>query len=163
MALSVSPTAYYELTNAYAGPGFPLAVNPSSSDLELRVASKDSSSLSWQFLTAQDASKYNICTNYQGTLYCLDILGNDKTIPHLAIPASVTGQQWTAIPEQGNTFRLSNDYSGAGYYLDTYSDNEQTLMDTGNYTGQYWSLNDGGGNASGASSSSSIVSNWIPL
>ncbi|KAH9209093.1 hypothetical protein DL95DRAFT_478418 [Leptodontidium sp. 2 PMI_412] len=144
MALNLSPTNYYELTNSYTGSNFPLAVISSSSDLELRVASKDDSSLSWQFLPAQDTTKYNICTNYEGTSYCLDVLGNDKTIPHLATPAFVTGQQWTAVPSEGNTYKFSNDYSGSGYYLDIYSDTKKTLMSTGGHSGQYWTLNSEG-------------------
>ena len=141
MALNLSPTNYYELTNAYTGPSFPLAVNPSSSDLELLVASQDNFSLSWQFLAAQDATKYNICTIYEGTSYCLDIIGGEPTTPHLATPAFVTGQQWTLIPSKGNTYKLSNDYPGSGYYLDVYSDIKQALMSTGDSSGQYWTLN----------------------
>lgn len=141
MALNLSPANYYQLTNAYAGPSFPLAVIPSSPDLELRVASKNDSTLSWQFLVTQDTTKYNICTDYDGTSYCLDVLGNDKTTPHLATPALVTGQQWTLTPGQGNTYKFSNDYSGSGYFLDTYSDTKQALMSTGDTSGQYWSIN----------------------
>lgn len=144
MALNLSPTNYYELTNSYTGPSFPLAVNSSTTDLELLVAFKDDSSLSWQFLTAQDATKYNICTSYEGSSYCLDILGGDKITPHLANPAFVTGQQWTLIPSEGNTYKFSNDYSGSGYYLDIYSDTKQTVMTTGDFSGQYWSLNSEG-------------------
>jgi hypothetical protein len=131
--LNLSPTNYYDLTNSYTGPSFPLAVNPSSSDLELLAASQDDSSLSWQFLVAQDATKYNICTIYEGSSYCLDIIGGEPTTPHLATPAFVTGQQWTLIPSKGNTYKLSNDYSGSGYYLDVYSDTKQTLMSTGGF------------------------------
>jgi hypothetical protein len=144
MALNLSLTSYYELTNSYTGPSFPLAVNPSSSDLELLVASQDNSSLSWQFLAAQDATKYNICTSYEGSSYCLDIIGGDPTTPHLATPAFVTGQQWTLIPSKGNSYKFSNDYSGSGYYLDIYSDTKQTQMSTGDFSGQYWTLNSEG-------------------
>jgi hypothetical protein len=148
MALNLSPANYYQLTNSYAGPSFPLAVITSSPDLELRVASKDDSTLSWQFLVTQDTTKYNICTNYGGTSYCLDVLGNDKTTPHLATPALVTGQQWTLTPGQGDTYKFSNDYSGSGFFLDTYSDTKQALMSTGDTSGQYWSLDLEGGQQS---------------
>src|SRR5436305_1881799 len=152
MASNVSHADYYELTNSYTGPDFPLAVDPSSSDFGLRVAYKDDSSLSWQFLTAQDATKYNICTSYEGTSYCLDIAGGNKIAPRLATPDFVTGQQWTLIPSKSNTYKLSNDYSGTGYYLDTYSDTKQAFMSTGDFSGQYWTLNNEGKQAGGATS-----------
>jgi len=156
MALNLSPTNYYQLTNAYAGPSFPLAVIPSSPDLELRVASKDGSTLSWQFLVARDTTKYNICTSYEGASYCLDVLGNDKTVPHLAIPAFVTGQQWTLTPGQGNTYKFSNDYSGNGYFLDTFSDTKQAFMSAGDFSGHFWSLSLEGGSQQSVSYSFSL-------
>jgi hypothetical protein len=153
MSQPVSSTAFYILTNKYTGPDHPLQVDPSSTDLQLYTSlqNESTSMLNWQFHAAPQAAKYNICTNYQSAAYCLDIMRDNKIEPHLAAPGFYSGQQWTLVPSAGNTYKLSNDYSGDGYYLDTYSDTHVAFMSSGDYSGQYWSLTEGPINRAGSS------------
>jgi hypothetical protein len=161
MSQPVSSTAFYILTNKYTGPDYPLQVGPSSTDLQLHTSPQNESTsmLDWQFHTAPQAGKYNICTNYQSVAYCLDIMRDNKIAPHLAAPGYFSGQQWTLVPSPGNTYKLSNDYSGDGYYLDTYSDTHVAFMSSGDYSGQYWSLTEVQIN-SASSSTVSRLAHW---
>ena len=149
----------YELTNRYYGKTSPLAVDTSSSDLELLV-STSSSALNWTS-TPTAANRYNICTSYNGKAYCLDIVNtsgscpDDCTVVHLAAPGPYSGQQWTLLEEDGGTQKLSNDFTGSGWYLNTYSDTKGAFMSDGNYLGQYWSFNEVG---QGSSASSTALS-----
>ena len=148
----------YELTNSYYGSSSSLEVDTSSPSLELHAASSGTA-LTWTF-TAAANDKYNICTTYNNTDYCLDIVNNggtcpqDCTTPHLATPGSDAGQQWTALQQSGGYVKLSNDFTGTGWYLDTYSNTAEAFMSEGDYSGQYWDLKIV---SQGSSSSATVV------
>jgi len=143
MSTNISPKTYFRLTNSENGPDFALAVVPGSPELKLRVASSDGSKLWWLFYPTSDPNEYNICTTYNLETYCLDILGGDnaKATPHLSTISFVKGQLWTLNPAGGTLYKLSNDYSQNGYFLDTISGSNDSVMTKGNSPGQYWSLN----------------------
>jgi hypothetical protein len=52
---------------------------------------------------------------------------------------------WTLIPqrEQGY-FKLSNNWTGEGWFLDTYNDTHEAFMSQGDATGQYWAIGEAG-------------------
>lgn len=162
-AASEMPQTTYELTNYFYGRSSPLCVDTSTNDLEL-YAGDASCALTWILTNGADAGQYNICTSYKDTDYCLDIVNgggtcpNDCTTPHLAKPGAYTGQQWTLTSEPDNYHKLSNSFTGIGWYLDTYSDSKVAFMSEGDYQGQYWDLGIVGGSGSFSASSSSTVS-----
>ena len=140
----------YRLTNSFYGQARPLVLNTSSSDLELQVGPLNLG-LIWTFTPTPD-HKYNICTSVDDTPYCLDILGTvgdcpqDCIVAHLATPSDNLGQQWnsdrTTIPGYDTPYqKLSNEYTGDNWYLDTYSGYPgAAFMSHGDFSGQLWSL-----------------------
>ena len=160
----------YELTNAFYGLSAPLALNTSSSGNEL-YAGDSNSALIWTFAPAPD-DKYYICTTYNGAAFCLDIVATqhgtcprDCTVPHLASPGDYSGQQWTLTKEKGGYRKLSNDFTGSGWYLDTFNDaSREAAMTHGDFQGQYWSINVvNQGSSSSIAPQSSSVSLSTPL
>ena len=70
-------------------------------------------------------------------LYCLDVYGDQKYTPHLARPGDYSGQQWSVVTFETG-FKLSNEYTGSGWFLDVYADTKVAHMTQGDYQGQYW-------------------------
>jgi hypothetical protein len=124
----------YFLKNQYSL--FPLTIDPTAPYNELRASSSNDSPLEFVF-TPITSSLYKICTNQGTSSLCLDVFGDNKTTPHLSDPGNYSGQQWTLIPTNG-AFKLSNQYTGTGFFLDVYSDTKQAFMSTGDFSGQYW-------------------------
>jgi hypothetical protein len=157
MATSISTTSQYILTNLYSN--VPLAVDPTVEYLQLRASTTTDTSLKFNFTQASENEHYNICTEWDSIAYCLDVFGNNKTTPHLSTPGNYAGEQWIVNATQEGAFKLSNDFTGTGYYLDVYGNTKQAFMSTGDYSGQYWRLDEVGETGSTVSTEDpSIVS-----
>ena len=76
-------------------------------------------------------------TTVAGSDLCLDVYGDQSTIVHLATCGTYLGQQWWWSEASGGA-RLSNNYTGAGWYLDVTSGSGQVFMSSGEFLGQYW-------------------------
>jgi hypothetical protein len=114
-----------------------LALDPTvSMGYGLRAAFSNDPSL--QF-TAWDttATFLRFSTTVSGTTLCLDVYGDEKTVVHLAACGNYLGQQWWWTQLSGGA-KLSNNYTGAGWYLDIYGDTKQAYMSSGDFSGQYW-------------------------
>ncbi|KAK3623570.1 hypothetical protein LTR56_021533 [Elasticomyces elasticus] len=82
----------------------------------------------WQFRPSKIIpGTYNICCMWLGTSMALDVYGNDKTLPHLAVTGAFSGQQWhveslaggysTLTNEYSSTLILATDVDGTGIYM----------------------------------------------
>ncbi|KAK7192599.1 hypothetical protein DPSP01_006538 [Paraphaeosphaeria sporulosa] len=145
------------LTNSYLGPAYSLQPNHSSSITSgVHCAPSRNGGLLWTLVpTPEDPTKFNICTTDPQSRQpkCLDIYNDnssDRTRVRLADPGHYAGQMWTLISQrEPGYFKLSNDWTGEGWYLDTYSDSYEAFMSQGDATGQYWAIQ-GVGSGSGA-------------
>jgi hypothetical protein len=72
----------------------------------------------WQLRPSTSSTgAYNLCTMWLGADKCLDVYGDDKTTPHLAIAGNYTGQQWHIQLDNDGSCMLTNDYCGTGLVL----------------------------------------------
>lgn len=140
------------LTNSFLGPQYTLHPHPPSKKVHpnaLRLASKKSEALVWTITPSpKDAAKCHISTTLSnGQPKRLDLYNDnsgDKTRVCLADPGDYSGQYWRFVPcEQqssaaGRWFKLSNDWTGKGWFLDTYSDSYVAHMSQGDLSGQRW-------------------------
>lgn len=116
------------LTNSFLGPAYSLQVNSRSNHMKgLHARPSREGGLVWTLVPSpEDPGKYNICTTYKGKPKCLDIFKDDesnRTRVCLAEPGYYSGQAWTIIAQtEPGYYKLSNDWTGPGWYLDTYSD-----------------------------------------
>ena len=141
-----TPSQWYRLTNAFTGPNLALDVvndNGSASSGVLQMsASGNFSGQYWQLTpyTTSSSSTYALFTMFLGINKRLDVYGNDATKPHLADAGDYSGQIWTISPWGDGTWQLSNQYSGSGLHLDTYSDTKVPFMGDGDHSGQHWTF-----------------------
>lgn len=130
------------LTNDFLGPTYSLQVNPQSRINGLHAALSRNGGLFWTILPSpEDPRKYNICTTYNGQPKALDIYNDnssDRTRVCLADPGYYSGQMWTLELQGEGRCKLSNDFTGPGWYLDTYSDSHEAFMSQGDFSGQQW-------------------------
>lgn len=70
---------------------------------------------------------------------CLDVYGDASTTVHLATCGGYLGQQWWWTQASGGA-KLSNNYTGSGWYLDVSSGLNQAFMSSGDFVGQYWQV-----------------------
>lgn len=71
----------------------------------------------------------------------MDVINDGtNTTPWLAATGNYSGQLWTLAPWGDGTYKLTNDFTGPGKSLDTYSDTYQPFLDTGDHSGQHWTL-----------------------
>lgn len=125
----------YELYNTGYSKQY-LAVDPTVSGNGLRAASSSDTPL--QFTVSElTASFLRFTTTYAGSTLCLDVYGDEATVVHLATCGNYLGQQWWWTQESGSA-KLSNNYTGSGWYLDVYSDTKHAFMSSGDFSGQYW-------------------------
>jgi hypothetical protein len=68
--------------------------------------------------------------------------GNSLDTDALHPSANVSGELWHVSSNGDGTFRLTNEYQGAGMSLDVANDGvyEPQMAATGNYSGQYWKI-----------------------
>ena len=133
-------SVYYRLTNSYLGPGQSLNVIPDGSGLLQMSPTGDSSGQHWR-LVSRDHGKYALRTNYLGESFSLDAIADGTNRPWMQ-PTSEErpGQNWTLAPLADGTFRLTNDFAGPGRSLNTYAGTNDPVLDTGDHTGQHWTL-----------------------
>ncbi|QIW96338.1 hypothetical protein AMS68_001856 [Peltaster fructicola] len=126
------------------GSGYLLSFDNSNNTLQLDSTGSDALTLgissviglSWTIATSSSSDVYSVCTTSSGKSYCLDIINNDsngvpsRTIPHLSIPSYASGQQWSFsfAPGGSGGYRLSNAFTGSGWYLGVHSDTNQVYM-----------------------------------
>jgi hypothetical protein len=118
-----------------------LSIDPATSGFGLRALTGTSDvSLPFTISPIANSNFVKICTSVASNPYCLDIYGDKKTVPHLSTPGNYMGQQWSLISSKtAGLFKLSNAYTGTGWYLDVYADGVNgALMSENDYTGQYW-------------------------
>jgi hypothetical protein len=115
-------TAYYRLTNSYNGPSWSLDVVGGTTDLNI-AHSGDFSGQYWKLVPVSGHSnKFNLRTMYRGDEYSLDITNDANKTPHLAATGNYSGQIWTlTVTNVGDTFKLSNDFTGPSTFLDVFS------------------------------------------
>ncbi|KAK7187157.1 hypothetical protein PSPO01_06855 [Paraphaeosphaeria sporulosa] len=127
----------FYLYNNYTGTA--LTLDPTISDYGLRAFYGGSdSALAFTFTPIPNTRFLKICTSISSLSYCLDVYGDQKTVPHLSEEGNYSGQQWDVITARGGLVKLSNQYTGTSWYLDVYSDSNGAFMDQGDYAGQYW-------------------------
>lgn len=138
----MSNSGPFFMSNAFLERDYQLAVDPTVSSFQLVLSA--SPGLQWYTNSTAAANKQNFYTTYLGLSYCLDILrwsGANTTTPVLSACSSASaGQQWTSTPVGNGYQRLSNDWTGAGWYMDTYSDDHRAFMGQNDTTGTEWML-----------------------
>lgn len=138
------------------GSGYLLSFDSSNNTLQLDSTSGDALTLAigstigltWSIATSSSSDVYSVCTTSSGQSYCLDILNYDnasgpsRTIPHLSAPSFVSGQQWSFsfAPGGSGGYRLSNAFTGAGWYLGVHSDTNQVYMTNNTSTDLTWKV-----------------------
>ncbi len=94
---------------------------------------------------------YKLSTQFRGPGMCLDVYNNGakNNLTHLAQCGNYTGQYWNiswVSTSRGGTelYRLTTQFRGKNKCLDVVPNgprnNQLTLADCGNYSGQYWRL-----------------------
>lgn len=143
---NISSTATYKLVNSWSHGA--LALEPGVPDLQLCAKDPNSSDtngnstvpLEFQFRTSDSSGNFNLCAAVHDQTYCLDVYNVQKTVPHLTPFGYYSGQYWTVEPVDGEV-RLSNEWTGAGWFLDLYEGSyEAFLSNDGDYAGHYWTL-----------------------
>lgn len=134
----ISSTATYKLVNSWSL--WPLAIDPTQPDFQLRAQSNNDTALEFQFRSSDQPAKYNLCAAAGGQTFCLDVYNDPKDVPHLTPWGYYSGQYWSVEPS-GGSVKLSNDWTGTGWWLDVYQGSLAAHMSQGNdYAGQYWML-----------------------
>jgi hypothetical protein len=130
------------MTNDYFGPSHTLQPHPHSKINGLYAAPSRESGLLWAIIPAPGVSgKVNICTTYNGQTKCLDIYNDgssDRTRVCLTDPGYYSGQLWSLEPQDNGRCKLSNCWTGRGWYLDTSSDSQEAVMSKGDSSGHQW-------------------------
>ena len=130
------------LSNDYLGPAYTLQPHPHSRTNGLHAAPSKYGGLIWAIVPSPEhAGKFNICTTHNGRPKCLDIYNDgssDRTRVCLADPGHYSGQTWSLEPQGHGRCKLSNDWTGPGWYLDTYSDYHEAFVSRGDFSGQQW-------------------------
>lgn len=130
------------LTNDYLGQAYSLQINPQSRTNGLHAAPSRDGGLFWTIVPSpEDPGRYNICTTYNGQPKCLDIYNDnshDRTRVCLADSGYYSGQTWSLEPQGEGRYKLSNDFTGPGWYLDTYSDSHEAFINSRDFSAQQW-------------------------
>jgi hypothetical protein len=117
-----------------------LQVITTTSDLGLNAFIESRDSLLFELSSISDTEEYvKFCTSAKSTPYCLDVRGDNKTIPYLADPADTSGQQWIVSKWESDIFKLSNVHTGTGRFLGVYSNPvRRAFMGDSVDAGKYW-------------------------
>ena len=141
-AQQIDNSAYYRLTNSYAGPGKSLSVSGPNRAVVMADTAESNDQL-WK-LTPTSGGKYRIVNVTAGDGKSLDNKMSDgQYFVSMGNTGSYTGQFWTLSPLGAGKYRLTNDFAGPTKSLDNrMSDGQYSVVmgDTGNYSGQYWTL-----------------------
>ncbi len=138
----IDNSAYYRLTNSYAGPGKSLSISGPNRAVVMADTAESNDQL-WK-LTPTSDGKYRIVNVTAGDGKSLDsMISNGQYIVGMGNTGRYTGQFWTLSPLGAGKYRLTNDFAGATKSLDNrMSDGQYSVAmgDTGNYSGQFWTL-----------------------
>ena len=153
--VAFSPTATYTLSNKAFGPDSTLSIdNSQGRGMTMHMVRSSGAPGPLAFTvkpSAGMADHFNLCTTHTASgsdnpeTVCLDVFGNDKSKPHLASQAAVTGQQWRVQPAKGvqDAYRLSNAFSGDDVFMDvTPTGDADGKVDGAGGPGQLWVFNE---------------------
>ena len=133
-------SVFYRLTNKFLGQGKSLDVVPDGSGLLKMEVTGDHNGQFWRLVARRDG-KYALQTAYLGECFSLDVINDGtNTTPCLATTGYRTGQLWTLTPWADGTYRLTSDFTGPEVSLDTYGATHEPYLNTGDHTGQHWTL-----------------------
>lgn len=134
----ISSTTTYKLISPSSF--WPLTVDPTQPDRQLRAQSRSDTPLEFEFRTSDESGRFNICAAVGDATFCLDVYNDAKDVPHLTPWGYYSGQYWTVELSNGG-IRLSNDWTGPGKFLDVDQSSSQTHMSTGcDCASQVWFL-----------------------
>jgi len=127
------PKMWYRLTNTFQGYALDV-VNDGAGNAEGLVQMSRIGNFSGQFwqIVANGAGTYALRTLFLGPNRQLDVYGNDKTKPHLAVAGPYSGQIWTILTWGDGTWHLENLYSGPNLYLDSMEGGTRVAMNQSN-------------------------------
>ncbi|KAI9767071.1 MAG: hypothetical protein M1839_004628 [Geoglossum umbratile] len=135
---------WYRFTNAYLGTSTALgAKNDGAGNKEgllEMTPSRDDRRQFWQLTPLPSPRTYKLRTRFLGPDRVLDVYGDDKAKPHLAMKGNYSGQIWTISSWGDGTWKLTNSYSGPDLHLDTYADTHDPFLGDGDHTGQHWKI-----------------------
>lgn len=137
---------WYRLTNLWTGEALSLDVvndNGTHSSGILQMSATGSySGQYWRFqpFPAGSTTTYALSTWFLGEGMRLDVYGDIKTEPRLALAGQYSGQVWTMTSWGDGTYMFTNKYSGSGLHLDVYSDTERPFLEGGDHIGQHWRI-----------------------
>lgn len=96
--------------------------NGVSNDAQLQLTRQGNYSGQFWHVRPSDTSpgRWNLCSLFLGRGMCLDVYGNNKTLPHLTTAGNYSGQQWQLIKKPlHHAWSFSNAYSGDDMVLST--------------------------------------------
>ena len=137
-------SSWYRLTNLWTGEALSLDVvndNGQNSSGTLQMAATGYySGQYWRFqpFPAGATTTYALSTRFLGEGMRLDVYGNDKTTPRLALAGQYSGQVWTITSWGDGTYMLTNKFSGSDLHLDVYSNTQRPFLGDGDGIGQHW-------------------------
>lgn len=142
----IDTKAYYRLTNIYLGAFQSLDVVDDASRFgKLKMANSGNfSGQFWHFALLNDDvndPKYALRTLFLGEGFSLDVdVEINNCSLHMAATGGFSGQFWTITSWRDATesFRLTNDFTGPNFHLDTYADTYEPFLDSDNHSGQHW-------------------------
>lgn len=138
--MSVDTSFYYQLTNSFLGSNQALNVKPDGSG-QLEMSTKDGDSKQLWKMVDLGGGKYALRTEYLGDCFSLDVMNNRrKDTPWIAPTGNYPGQSWSLTPRSDGTYRLTNDFTGPGRFLDTTGDTHKPILAPGDASGQHWTL-----------------------
>jgi hypothetical protein len=143
---SFSANTWYRLTNLFLGPTISLDVvndNGTSSSGTLKMAATgDYTGQYWQIRLSSTGNTYSLCTRFLGPNRRLDVTSNNPTTPYLAPTSGDAGEIWTISTWGDGTWVLTNQFTGSGLHLDTYSNTDVPFMGNGDHSGQHWNISE---------------------
>ena len=138
-----STTQTYALTNAFAGSAKQLSSNGAGNTPIMDTASSNDAE-QWYLGAAPYQEYYYLHTGALGDAQVLDVIndnGTNSVNVHFTNTGFYSGQYWRFDPWSDGTYRLSNNFTGTGVYLDTYSGTLVPFLDGGEHSGQHWTFN----------------------
>jgi hypothetical protein len=131
------PERWYSLTNSFLGPDVRFQTNGTTCTM---LGTSDVTGEYWRFVPI-GGGRYHLRSLDGGQ--SRQIEGGDGSLPcDLQPTGSWTGMNWSVTPISGANgyFRLTNENFGSAKSLDT--NPEPRMLDSGNFSGQFWMFTD---------------------
>ncbi|KAL2210265.1 M6 metalloprotease [Sarocladium strictum] len=125
---------WYRITNTFQGHSLDV-INDGAGNAEGLIQMARTGNFSgqfWQIVPSGGAGTFALRTLFLGASRQLDVYGDDKLKPHLAIAGNFSGQIWKIAPWGDGTWHLENTYSGSDFYLDTMEGGPRVAMNQAN-------------------------------